>query len=166
MFILKYRVFLGCPVLKTLHFHSWVWVQSLVGELRSCMPHGTIKLYIYYICKKIVIIYMCVYTHTHVCVCVCVVSCVQLFATLWSVASSSLQPIRLLSPWNSPGKNTGVGCDAPLQGFSSPRDWIDISCISCIAGGFFTTEWPGKPMYMYNTLHYMCWGCHQPTEGR
>ena len=153
MYILKYRVFLGCPVLKTLHFHSWVWVQSLVGELRSCMPHGTIKLYIYYICKKIVIIYMCV------CVCVCVVSCVQLFATLWT-------PIRLLSPWNSPGKNTVVGCYALLQGFSSPRDWIYISRVSCIAGGFFTTEWPGKPMYMYNTLHYICWRCHQPTEGR
>ena len=83
--IFKYKVFFGCPVLKTLNFHSWVWVQSLVGELRSCMPHGTIKLYIYYICKKIVII--CEYTHT--CVCVCVLSCfsyVQLFATAWTVA--------------------------------------------------------------------------------
>ena len=30
-------------------------------------------------------------------------SCVPLFATLWTVAT------RLLCPWNSPGKNTGVG---------------------------------------------------------
>ena len=30
---------------------------------------------------------------------------------------------RLLCPWNSPGKNTGVGCHAILQGGSSqPRD--------------------------------------------
>ena len=27
-----------------------------------------------------------------------------------------LQPARLLYPWNSPGKNTGVGCHALLQG--------------------------------------------------
>ena len=38
-----------------------------------------------------------------------------------SVVSDSLQPygvqaVRLLCPWISPGKNTGVGCHAPLQG--------------------------------------------------
>ena len=27
-----------------------------------------------------------------------------------------LSPIRLLCPWDSPGKNTGVGCHALLQG--------------------------------------------------
>ena len=27
-----------------------------------------------------------------------------------------LQPARLLCPWNSPGKNTGVGCHALFQG--------------------------------------------------
>ena len=27
-----------------------------------------------------------------------------------------LQPIRLLSPWAFPGKNTGVGCHVLLQG--------------------------------------------------
>ena len=26
------------------------------------------------------------------------------------------QPMRLLCPWDSPGKNTGVGCHALLQG--------------------------------------------------
>ena len=46
-----------------------------------------------------------------VCVCVCVpLSCVQLFATPWTVAT------RLLCPWDSPGKNTGVGCHVLLQG--------------------------------------------------
>ena len=38
-----------------------------------------------------------------------------------SVVSNSLRlqglwPARLLCPWNSPGKNTGVGCPALLQG--------------------------------------------------
>ena len=27
-----------------------------------------------------------------------------------------LYPTRLLCPWDSPGKNTGVGCHFPLQG--------------------------------------------------
>ena len=50
----------------------------------------------------------------HVCVCVCVcVSC--------SVVFDSLQPralwlARLLCPWDSPGKNTGGGCQFLLQG--------------------------------------------------
>ena len=33
--------------------------------------------------------------------------------TLWSY---ELRPIRLLCPWNSPGKSTGVGCHFLLQG--------------------------------------------------
>ena len=38
--------------------------------------------------------------------CVCKsLSCVWLLATPW-----------LLCPWNSPGKNTGMGCHSPLQG--------------------------------------------------
>ena len=33
-----------------------------------------------------------------------------------SLRPSGLQPARLLCPWDSPGKNTGVGCHALLQG--------------------------------------------------
>ena len=33
-----------------------------------------------------------------------------------SFVSDSLQPHGLLCPWNSPGKNTGVGCHSFLQG--------------------------------------------------
>ena len=33
-----------------------------------------------------------------------------------SLQRYGLQPVRLLSPWDSPGKNTGVGCYALLQG--------------------------------------------------
>ena len=41
-----------------------------------------------------------------------------------------LQPARLLCPWDSPGKNTGVGCRALLQGSSQLRDWTHISYVS------------------------------------
>ena len=33
-----------------------------------------------------------------------------------SVVSHGLYPARLLCPWNSPGKNTRVGCHSLLQG--------------------------------------------------
>ena len=52
-------------------------------------------------------------------------SCVQLFATLWTP--------RLLCPWDLPGKNTGVGCHAFLQGIfptqgSNPRLLQQLFC--------------------------------------
>ena len=40
----------------------------------------------------------------------CMLSRVQLCGTPWTV------PNRLLCPWNSPGKNTGVGCHFLSQG--------------------------------------------------
>jgi len=45
-----------------------------------------------------------------------------------------------------PGKNTGVSCHALLQGSSQLRDQ---TCISCIAGQFFTAEPTGKPVKAY-----------------
>ena len=44
------------------------------------------------------------------CCCCCVASVVS-----DSVRSHGLQPTRLLRPWDSPGKNTGVGCHFLLQ---------------------------------------------------
>ena len=47
------------------------------------------------------------------------------------------------SPWNSPGQNTGVGNLSFSRGSSQLRD---LAQVSCIAGRFFTTEPPGKPL--------------------
>ena len=40
-----------------------------------------------------------------------------------SVMSDSLQPHRLLHPWDFPGKNTGVGCHFLLQGNFLTQGW-------------------------------------------
>ena len=40
--------------------------------------------------------------------------CLQHFVT--GERPHGLEPARLLCPWDSPGKNTGVGCYALLQG--------------------------------------------------
>ena len=61
--------------------------------------------------------------------------------TPWTVARQA--PLSM----DFPGKNTGVGCHFLLQGSSQPGD---LTCISFIADGFFTTKPPGE-------LH-SCWG--------
>ena len=53
-----------------------------------------------------------------VCVCVCVYMLLLLFscqAVFHSLQPHGLQPSRVLCPWDSPGKNTGVGCHFLLQ---------------------------------------------------
>ena len=45
--------------------------------------------------------------------CVCMLSCSVMSDFLLPLG---LQPTRLLCPWNSPGKNTGVDCHFLLQG--------------------------------------------------
>ena len=51
-------------------------------------------------------------THIHASAHVCSVTLVMLD----SLRLYGLQPVRLLCPWESSGKNTGVGCHALLQG--------------------------------------------------
>ena len=69
---------------------------------------------------------MCV--RVHVCVCMCVHMCARVCAHVHVcvylvtklcpilLQPHGLQPARPLCPWDFPGKNTGVGCHAPLQG--------------------------------------------------
>ena len=69
-------------------------------------------------------------------------------AQKWIVSSSTMSnsamPTRLLCPWNSPGKNTGVGshshlhqmfCDPFSRGSSWSKEWTQVSYI---ASRFFT----------------------------
>ena len=44
-----------------------------------------------------------------------------------SVRSHGQQPTRLLCPWDSPGKNTGVGCHFLLRSISIKRQSIFTS---------------------------------------
>ena len=62
---------------------------------------------------------------------------VWLFTTLWTVAHC---------PWDSPGKNTGVGCHVFLQRIFPTQElkplWIKPASLPslALAGGFFTTS--------------------------
>ena len=72
---------------------------------------------------------------------------VQLFATLWTVAT------RLLCPWNSPGKNIGVGYWALLQEIIPTQILNPRLKSPALAGGLFTTgaTWEA-PKYVYLIL--------------
>ena len=53
----------------------------------------------------------------------------------------------LLLPWDSPDKNTGGGCHALLQGdLPSPGTELTSLASPALAGEFFTTAPPGKPL--------------------
>ena len=47
-----------------------------------------------------------------------------------SLQSHGLQPTRLLCPWDSPGKNTGVGCHFLLQGIF-PAQRLNLGLLHC-----------------------------------
>ena len=73
---------------------------------------------------------------------------VQLFATPWTIAP------RLLCPWDSPCKNTGVGCHALLQGiFLTQGSNLHLLTSPALAGRFFTTSatWEVPPTLCKNT---------------
>ena len=55
---------------------------------------------------------------------------------LWKWKVKVAQSCPILSPWNSPGQNTGVGSPSLLQGIIPTQDWTQVSRI---ADGFFTS---------------------------
>ena len=73
-----------------------------------------------------------------------------------SVVSSSLQryglqPSRLLCPWESPGKNTGVGCHALLQGIllTQGPNWHLLGLLHWQVCSLSLVQ-PGKPLEINN----------------
>ena len=55
-----------------------------------------------------------------------------------------------------PGKNTGVGCHFLLHGTFPPGIEPTSPVSPMLAGGFFTVEPPGKPLYTVLCLTHSC----------
>ena len=68
----------------------------------------------------------------------CVCECVPLFCTSWTIA------LRLLCPWDSPGKNTGVGCHFLLQKIFLTQG-SNLRLLHWQVGSLPADEPPGKP---------------------
>ena len=74
------------------------------------------------------------------------------------VRPHGLQPTRLLNPWNSPGKNTGVGCHALLQGiFPTQGSNLPLLCllnwqVHCVLLRHGVSQW--SDMWIKDKLHW------------
>ena len=85
----------------------------------------------------------------HACICA-VASVGSDSANLWTVAPC------LLCPWDSPGKNTGVGCHALLQGILLTQGLnLHLLCLLDWQEGSLPLAPPGKPSnYLINLIHF------------
>ena len=68
--------------------------------------------------------------------------CVKLLQSCLTLHPFRLHPARLLCPWDSLGKDTGVGCVPSFRGSSQPRDRTRI--LHCQADSLQLAP-PGKP---------------------
>ena len=73
-------------------------------------------------------------------ICVCVLSCVQLFATLWTVARQAPLPTGFYRQ-----KYWSGLLFPPPGGLPDPGIKPEFPMSPALAGRFFTTEPPGKP---------------------
>ena len=90
--------------------HEFEWslrVSDGQGGLACCDSWG---------CKELDTTEELIWTEGYTCVCMLNRSVMS-----DSLKCHELEPVRLLFPWNSPDKNTGVGCHSLLQGIK-PRD--------------------------------------------
>ena len=75
---------------------------------------------------------------------------VRLFVIPWAIAT------RLLCPWDSPGKNTGVGCCTLLQESFPTQGSNPTSLMSpALAGASFTTRKPPRKLRISCNLNPM-----------
>ena len=70
-----------------------------------------------------------------------------------SLPPRGLEPASLLCPWDSPGRNTGVGCHALLQGIF-PTQGSNLWLLCCRR--IFATEPPGKGHSIGRVFINMC----------
>ena len=69
-----------------------------------------------------------------------------------SLRPCGLQPAKLLCPWDSPGKNTGVGCHVLLQGiFPTQGPNQHFLCLLHWQVGSLLLAPPGKPIHVHSS---------------
>ena len=95
-------------LMKANSIHSPFQKKNIVLEI---WPNGKTVLYCYNagsIWSK--------WLHIRLVVCVCVCACMHTRAQVCLTLRDTVEPTRLLCPWNSPCKNTGASCHFLLQG--------------------------------------------------
>ena len=98
----------------------------------------------------------------------CCCRCCQVASVMSdSVWPHGLQPTRLLCPWNSPGKNTGVGCHFLLHSgilLRHKKGWNNAICSYMVGPRDYHSKWsksdrerqmPYDITYMWNLKYEM-----------
>ena len=68
------------------------------------------------------------------------------------------EPTRLLCPWDSPSRNTGVGCHALPQGLFLTQELNPrLSCLLALAGRFFTTSSTWEALSIDSSIYLKQW---------
>ena len=78
---------------------------------------------------------------------------VQSPSRVWLLQPNRLQPAGLRSPWDFPGKNTGVGCHFLLQGIF-PTQWLNPSLLLGRWILYHWTIWEALRLPMALTKYY------------
>ena len=78
-----------------------------------------------------------------------------------SLRPHGLQPARLFCPWDSPGRNTGVGCHALLQGIFLTQG-LNPGVLHCRR---FYIIWAIREAQSYKITHYINVGLWVKLEG-
>ena len=91
-----------------------------------------------------------IYNHILMCPHVCLVAKLCL----------TLQPHGFICPWDSPGKNTGVGCHFLLQGIFCSKGSNLVSCIFCI-GRWILYHWASP---QFSSVAQLCPNICDPMD--
>ena len=73
-----------------------------------------------------------------------------------SVRPHRQQPTRLPHPWDSPGKNTGVGCHFLLQGMKVKSEKVAQSCLT-LSDPMYCSP-PGSSVHGISQARVLEWG--------
>ena len=65
------------------------------------------------------------------------------------------KPARLLSPWESLGKNTGLGCHFFLQGILPTQGLNSYLLSPALSGGFFITSATWEAWHIMRTQYFI-----------
>ena len=65
-----------------------------------------------------IMLFLCAYVYVH--------ACAEPLLPSQTLRHCGLQPARPLCPWDSPGKNTAVGCRASTRDLPDPGDYQNL----------------------------------------
>ena len=129
---------------------SWNLDKATLPELHFSFPYSfcrnDLEIWGQYF-GRVLVFQPYLWTDNYVCVCVShsvVSTCLR---------PHGLEPTRLLYPWNSPGKNTGVGCHSLLQGIFLTQEGIEPGSPALQADSL-PSETQGSE-YHYSSLIYL-----------